>query len=229
MTETGDKDHRLDWTPNRRITPKAANRRVGLGRGLRVVFWALPLIVAGAVVYFLVSPGSSPTEPVISPSEGEAGVVRMVNPKLRGRDNEGEPFQVLAETLIRRPDQANNITELEFPSLLDGADEDGVGRLRARIDAERGVYDSDAEILDLYADVDLSTETGYAFRTSHARIFIAERRAEGEEPVEGEGPFGTVSADRWSYTDDGAVLHFEGNVRTVIETGPGDNEEDAGQ
>jgi len=48
--------------------------------------------------------------------------------------------------------------------------------------------------------------------------------------VEGTGPFGAVRADRWSFEQDGAILHFEGNVRTVFNDEDDDEAaEDPGQ
>ena len=56
-----------------------------------------------------------------------------------------------------------------------------------------------------------------AFTTSRARVDLTTKDAEGDQPVEARGPMGTVQAKRWRFEEDGRVLHFEGDVKTVLE------------
>ncbi len=221
MTQPGETKttgaRHLEWGPKRAATLAGAQRSARLARFVRIGFFIAIAAIALPVAWLTLRPAGGPAGPEPAPAEdGEAGVVRMTSPRFTGRDTEGRPFEVLARTAIRRPEGGANVTELEAPSFYDGLQDAAVNEGRARVQALRGVYDSDARVLELYASVDLETRTGYVFRTSMARIFVDERRAEGDERVEGEGPLGTLSADRWRYVQDGAVLHFEGNVRTVL-------------
>ncbi len=230
MTDQEAQRHYLDVQP-RRSTATAAHvrRSAWTGRIIRIGFFGGIVVLALALGWYLMQPDDAPLPPEPepdAPAETEAGVVRMTNPRFSGRDNQGRPFQVLADTAIRRPQDMANITELDSPDFYFNSEGDNPDE--GRVQSLEGIYDSDARVLDLITDVDMQTESGYAFRTSRARIYIDERRAEGNEPVEGEGPFGTVTAERWTYAEEGGVLHFEGNVRSVLNMGDG-AEEDAGQ
>jgi hypothetical protein len=38
----------------------------------------------------------------------------------------------------------------------------------------------------------------------------------GEQPIQGSGPTGTLSADRFEIRDSGEVLRFEGRVKVTL-------------
>jgi lipopolysaccharide export system protein LptC len=220
--------HYLRSEPRREVTMRGAQRRASLARVSRILFFVALIALIAPVAYFMLRP-EPPAGPEPEPGlAGEAGVQVMTGFNLEGQDADGRPFQVVADTLTRRSADDGNTVELASPCFLDNA--------RPGQEAETtvcslaGAYDSTTEILQLETDVDLTTDNGYAFRTSSARVHVVERRAEGDDPVEGTGPFGAVRADRWAFEQDGAILHFEGNVRTVFNGGDDDEAaEDAGQ
>lgn len=209
--------HYLDRGPRRALSLEAAHRRADVARVLRLAFFAgVGLIAMATAVYLLWPRGTVPAAELEAGGDTEAGAVRAEGLRLSGFDTEGRPFEILAETAIRRTEAQANITDLDALTFYDGV-QDGENPGQGRVQARTGVFDADSKILQLETDVDLRTESGYAFRTDNARIYIDERRAEGDNEVTGEGPAGTVRADRWSYEDNGQVLHFEGNVRTVFD------------
>ena len=86
-----------------------------------------------------------------------------------------------------------------------------------------GTYDRDAEKLLLDGGIEVET-SGYRFATPSARVNLAQGRVRGVQPIEGAGPAGTLSADRFEIQDAGDVLRFEGRVRvTVLPPGEGDD------
>jgi lipopolysaccharide export system protein LptC len=214
MTERGQ-DHYLGSQPRRTVTLKGAQRRAVMARYSRVLFFVALVAIGLPVAWFLLRPEPQAEEPELAPVEpGETGVRRITSPRFTGFDTSGRAFEVLAQTAIQRPQGDTDLVELELPCFYDN--QDTAAESRTSVCARGGMYDSGNRILDLNVDVNLETENGYTFSTSHARIFVDERRAEGDQPVRGSTASGTVSADRWSYQDDGAILHFEGNVRTVF-------------
>jgi hypothetical protein len=46
----------------------------------------------------------------------------------------------------------------------------------------------------------------------------------GEQPIQGFGPAGTLSADRFEIHDSGALLRFEGRVKVTLPPRPSRDE-----
>jgi lipopolysaccharide export system protein LptC len=82
-----------------------------------------------------------------------------------------------------------------------------------------GLYDRAAQKLDLNGNVELTTSDGYHFETDSTRINLQQGWAVGERPIQGSGPTGTLSADRFEIRDKGDVLRFEGRVQVTLPPG----------
>jgi lipopolysaccharide export system protein LptC len=205
------------WEPRRATTLAAARKRTRFVRGLRIALVGLAsvivLFMAGQIL--LRSLGGEAQQDV---TVGEDA--RMINPRFTGRDEAGVPYVVTADAAIRRRGTDARLTELESPQLdydLISANEQAEGVL-----ARTGLFDADARTLDLNADVQFRTQSGYAFLADHARIYLSEERVVGDSPVEGEGPLGTIRADAYEILDGGDRVVFTGNVRTLIRNDAGD-------
>lgn len=199
------------WEPRRATTLTAARKRTAFVRALRYGLVALAvLIVAGIVGQIVLRAfGGETVEPVVVGEDA-----RMINPRFTGRDEGGTPYIVTADAAVRRRGDEAHITELEGPRLdydliAAGAGTDGVL-------AQIGIFDSEARTLDLNADVRFTTRSGYEFLADHARIYLAEDRVQGNSPVEGDGPMGTIRSDSYEILDGGERVVFTGNVRTHI-------------
>ncbi|WP_421789853.1 LPS export ABC transporter periplasmic protein LptC [Hyphobacterium sp.] len=199
------------WEPRRATTLAAARKRTAFVRALRYGLVGLAgLIVAGLVVQILMRAfGGETLEPVTVSEDA-----RMINPRFTGRDESGAPYIVTADAAVRRRGGEAHITELESPQLdydLIAADQEAEGVL-----ARSGLFDSEARTLDLMANVQFTTRSGYEFLAEHARVFLSEDRVLGESAVEGDGPMGTIRADGYEILDGGDRVVFTGNVRTHI-------------
>ncbi|MHA6287700.1 LPS export ABC transporter periplasmic protein LptC [Maricaulis sp. CAU 1757] len=203
--------HHGRWEPRRALTLSAARRRTATVRGLRLAF----TIAAGAIVLLLAVQlwlGSRGAEQ--SQTEAVSADIRMTNPRFTGRDSSLVPYVVTADFAVRRQDGPDGITELQHPRVdydLLNATTDS-----SRVLAETGRYDAPNRILELNSDVNLSTRSGYSFASEHARIFLREERIEGDEPVRGTGPMGSIRADRYEINQGGDHISFDGSVRTVL-------------
>jgi lipopolysaccharide export system protein LptC len=78
------------------------------------------------------------------------------------------------------------------------------------------MYNRTADKLDLDGDIALTTSDGYRFETQSARIDLQSGRVVGEQSIQGSGPTGTLSADRFEIRDSGEVLRFEGRVKVTL-------------
>tara|TARA_R110002073_G_scaffold3282_9_gene22166 strand:- start:4917 stop:5612 length:696 start_codon:yes stop_codon:yes gene_type:complete len=212
-----------NWEPRRALTLSAARRRTAFVRVLRFAFIAgiFALLALLAVQLFL---GAS-SGPAI-PDEAVSTDVRMVNPRITGRDENLTPYALTADVAIRRRDNADGLTELERPRL--DYDFLNTGANASEVLAQTGTFDPTNRVLDLYSDVNLNTDNGYSFASQHARIYLREERVVGEMPVTGSGPVGTITAERYEIHEGGNRVIFEGNVHARIvqaRTAPSEGED----
>lgn len=199
------------WEPRRALTLNAARRRTAFVRLLRFVFIAAIFAILGLLGLQLFS-GAAPGPAV--PDETVSTDVRMVNPRITGRDENLTPYALTADVAVRRRDNPNGLTDLERPRL--DYDFLNTAANASQVLAQTGTFDPATRILDLYSDVNLSTDNGYSFASEHARIYLREERVVGEMPVSGAGPVGAISADRYEIREGGDLVIFEGNVHARI-------------
>lgn len=202
LTETQDDF----WAPKRRLTLAQARRRSDLVRFLRMLFTTAAAISAGVLIgslaYSVIS-HERPTE-----ADRTTNVVTMMNPRFTGRDANGVPYVITADTAQRNPVNAQ-LVELSNPALDDG--------LTGTVRAPRGVFDQESQQLELFEEVILTDNGGNRFVTTHARMFVEENRVVGLEPLVGSGPLGQIKADSYEITDGGARIIFKGNVWTELQ------------
>ena len=170
------------------------------------------LFVSGATISAGVLIGSLAAS-VISGTDhrvdfSSAQIVTMQNPRFTGRDADGKPYVITADTAQRNG--ANpSLIELVNPALDDG--------LNGTVFSPSGMFDQDAQILELFEEVVMTDAGGNRFVTSHARMFVQENRIVGLQPLDGEGPIGKIRADSYEIRDGGELVIFRGNVWTEIQ------------
>jgi len=141
----------------------------------------------------------------------EARQLRMVNPHYAGVDRLGRPFVVTAAVGRQVPDR-QDLMSLEAPraDMKMHADADVV------VTAATGIYQSQAQLLDLFGDVTLVHQDGTRFLTDTARVDVANNAAEGTDPVEGHGPSGDVKAQGFQILGNGETIIFTGKSDLLL-------------
>src|SRR5882672_1048900 len=81
-------------------------------------------------------------------------------------------------------------------------------------EARSGVFNDDADVLDLVGDVVMTNAAGYTFTADRTRLFLDENRVEGVTPLSGYGPLGEVKSDSYEVLDDGNRIVLKGHVST---------------
>ncbi len=71
-------------------------------------------------------------------------------------------------------------------------------------------------MLDLKGGVIMFHDMGYEFHTPRASIDMANRSARGDSPVQGQGPFGQISAAGFRLLENGERIIFTGKTRLVL-------------
>ena len=181
----------------------------------------LPLGATALVVIVVTWPYLSGREDGIPLSFSSMGLgltekVFMTNARYMGSDDKDQPYTLTAE-LMSEEDGVEDAIRLTKPQadimLNDGS--------WLALTADTGVLIRKSEQLTLEGGVNFFSDAGYEFRTQRAEINLASKRAHGDEPIEGQGPFGTLNADSFRLEDQGNTIFFEGNVRMVFYPGSG--------
>jgi len=203
---------RYDWSARARSTSMEAlrySRFVVLMR--RLLALGAFLIIAAVLAFFFVQ--RLPRQ--LQMSYGRLGHVEndlaMMKPRLTGADSKGNPYVITAEMAVqdaRNPKKAS-LKHLEADLALDRQN-----WVNAR--AKDGVVDLDTGKLELSGGIDVFSASGYELHSSSASADLKESVIHGHEPVTGQGPDGTLSADRFHADRDTNMLTLNGHVKMKL-------------
>ncbi len=132
------------------------------------------------------------------------------NAMYRGRDNQGRPFSLMAGEAVQRS-SAEGLVRMEDLvaqiMLSDGP---------ARLSAQGGTYDIDAETVAVDGPVRLTASDGYAMVADGVAVDLKARLMRGDDGVSGEVPAGTFSADTIRADLGARTLTLDGNARLTM-------------
>lgn len=137
--------------------------------------------------------------------------LRMVNPRYEGIDKRGEPFTITADSAVKTA-PTSDVIELEKPQ----ADITLKRGNWVTLKADYGAYREQDQQLDLIGSVDLFHDDGYEFRTLSARINLVTNYAEGDDPVQGQGPAGDIQSQGFRIYDKGERVVFLGKAHLLL-------------
>ena len=140
----------------------------------------------------------------------------MLNPRYQGVDVHNRPFTVTAHTAT----QLDNATVELNTITADTTTEHGKW---AALQADTGQLNTATKQLYLTKNADLFYEGGFEIRSQYAHIDIPRGTVTGNQPVEGQGPPGTITANAFEVQDRGNRIIFTGNVRVVLYPTPKPN------
>jgi lipopolysaccharide export system protein LptC len=188
-----------------------SSRVIGL---LRYLLPAIALCLIALVVLWpqLIGGAGGLIAPIFANAEIDgADVMLMHSPRYVGRTRDAEPYELTAASAYVDPKKPSLIHLEQLAAELTPA-----SKRDLRLVALTGLYNRAADKLDLDGDIALTTSDGYRFETQSARINLEAGRVVGRQPVEGWGPAGTLSADRFEIHDSGQLLRFEGRVKVTL-------------
>ncbi len=197
--------------PSRLITvSERYSRFVGLMKLM------LPLGATALVIIVVAWPYLGGREDAIPLSFASIGLglddkVFMTNARYIGSDDKDQPYTLTAELMIEEEGavDAIRLTKPQADIMLNN------GSWLA-LTADSGVLIRENEQLTLEGKVNFFSDAGYEFRTKRAEINLVSKRAYGEEPIEGQGPFGMLNADGFRLENQGKTMFFEGHVRVTF-------------
>ena len=192
-------------------SPAGYSGFVGLMRYLLPAMAAA--LLALVVAWPLIGDGGQGVHIPLATDAGIDGRLTMVNASYQGTDAKNRPFAVRGEEAFQ--------PETDSPVVhLNGVEADIFGdRAQSSVlalSANEGLYQRDAERLDLAGDVTVRSESGHEFFTTEAHIDLPAGLAKGDEPVSGKGPHGLLDAGNFALLDRGQVMTFGGRVRVTL-------------
>lgn len=149
----------------------------------------------------------------------DARNLRMLDPRYTGIDKDNRPY-VLTASSATQASGSDDIVSLAQPK---GDMTTNSGNW-VEVTAYTGTYQPQPQLLDLYGDVELYQDRGNEFHTDSARVDIANGTAKSDQPVNGQGPFGHVTAEGFTMLDRGAVIQFTGKTNLTLLPRPKDAE-----
>jgi lipopolysaccharide export system protein LptC len=227
--------HHVDWAVQARTTVRDAQRYT---RFVGIMKRALLVAVAGlllAVIAYALQPRDTKQYQMTFERMGYlANDLAMVKPRLTGADSDGSPFVVTAEKAVQ---DAHNVHRARLASVqADLTARDGAWY---DMSAPRGFLDSDAQKLWLNGNVALFSDSGYELHTDAAFVDLAQScdpktgkapvgkdgkarprcaktTVRGDHAVTGQGPLGTLRADRFHIEKLSRHVFLDGHVRMVL-------------
>ena len=190
------------WGPRRATSLKEARQRTALVHILRLLFTIGAVLSAGWLLGTVIE-STLREQGSGAPPTGLS--VTVLAPRFEGFDANDRPYSLTAETARRRRENVS-LVDLVNPRLEDAAS--------TVVQAREGVWNADAEVLDLVGDVVMTDAGGYTFTSQKTRMFVKDNRVEGQDPLNGVGPIGEVRADAYDVLDNGNRIVLKGNVWT---------------
>jgi lipopolysaccharide export system protein LptC len=137
----------------------------------------------------------------------------MVDPRYAGIDRLQRPFVVTAATARQVPDRTN-LMSLDGPRAQMRMHSGATLTLYSRT----GIYQSQAQLLDLFTDVNLIRQDGSHFLTQQAHLNLATNTGDGHDPVTGWGPSGDITAQGFRIVDRGDTIVFTGRSHLLLKS-----------
>lgn len=203
---------RFEIEPSRRRAKVSPNysRFVGMMKLL------LPLLGLGLVVTLLVWPNEFQKTTgfhlaYVSSDAGGGADLKMLRPRYLGTDARNRPFVVTADSATQDPVDQRLVTLARLQADMSMADGQWLTVL-----ADMGTYHQQKQFLYLEGAISLFSDQGYEFNAQSAEINLKLGQAVSSHPVNGQGPFGTIRANRLKIEEFGRKIMFFGNVKMRI-------------
>jgi len=207
------KAKRRDWTARPRGTMLDAERYT---RFVTLMKRALPigaLVLLAVVAIYTFQPRQQDRVAMTFERVGEvANDLAMIKPRLSGSDAKGNPFVVTADRAIQ---QGRNSRKASLVNVDADMTLDNNRWLNAT--AVNGLFDADAKTLILDGGISVFSDNGYELHTRSARFDLKKGFVHGEHTVTGQGPLGTVKADRFEVDKATQQIRLYGNVHTTLQ------------
>lgn len=191
-----------------RLSAAKSTRFVIVGRGF---LWTMIALVVILLVYLASDDKTTDGARIVFSQIKQMDDIQniMKNPYYHGLDKNNMPYTVIASQAIQQDADTVLLEKIQ-------ADMETKGGKWLALHADNGMYKNSSKLLTLTKNVDMFYEGGYEFRSERAVVDIGKGSASGDVPVTGQGPMGTLRADRFTVQNRGSLITFQGAVKVVI-------------
>lgn len=211
--ETGERPGTRADARRTRAHARARNHSAQVRRLRRLIPFAAGTAVLALAAVTLLNPfGSLVPGVTLGPVSLSGSKVKMESPRLSGFRKGSQGYEVTATAAlqdVRKP------TLIELQAMKGRLDTDDKGGL-AHLEASAGVFDTARESLELERDIRLWTDKGEEVRLKSASVDFKAGTVKSADPVTVAVPTGSIAADSLDVVDNGRVISFIGNVRTIF-------------
>ncbi len=185
-------------------------------RRVRMLKLLLPAAAVLAVVAFVAASwfSSMRIEGVSLESASiQDGKLVMANPSIDGFTANDQPYKMTARRALQEIGGATQRIDLEGIEARLPLDSDTMAHVRA----EAGVFDRDANTLDIESEILVETDKGMSARINTARLDLSSGSLETDQPVDIRMEGTQIRADSMTISNNGSVMVFDRKVRVEID------------
>lgn len=181
---------------------------VALGKN---ILWLLIAFIIGTIVWIASSDKGEQGSRLVFTNDQHTEAIEneMIKPHYQGLDERNNPYTVFADSAIQKDE---NTVILKSVS-ADMQQEDGTW---LALKSGSGELKMEEEKIRLSDTVNMFYEGGYEFESDYANVDIGKGTAYGDSPIQGQGPIGTLRADRFEVVNRGEIIRFNGSVRLKL-------------
>ncbi|MCZ6838247.1 MAG: LPS export ABC transporter periplasmic protein LptC [Alphaproteobacteria bacterium] len=198
------------------LSPRIQRGGFGRSRFVAAMKYILPGLAMLLLVVVIAWPefASDDNRFRIPEAVGPIGTSRpqVLNARVLGVDSKSRPFQITAETSALKNEGGREFYRLEQPK-ADIVLEDGTWVALTAVDGE---YEEETKYLYLVGNVNVFHDAGHEFSTPKARFNLNDRSASGDDPVEGQGPLGTLKSEGFRIFEGGERVLFTGKSQMLV-------------
>lgn len=135
---------------------------------------------------------------------------KALNPRINSTDSKGNPYKIEAKSATQ-VEGAKAILEKPCCEIV------GHKGQQIKLRSDQGFLDQKTQTFTYEGNVHLETSEGYIFETKKVEVDLKSQRVTGQDPVQGQGPAGHITAqDGFSVDKKSQELHFNGPTHLVI-------------
>jgi len=200
-----------EWAMRQRLRAVDALR---YSRFVNVMKGILPIaavVLLASVIAYSVMPRQKDKYVGVKQSGNLARDLTMTKSSFTGADDKGNPFKITFAELIQDPKSKKRAELKQIDADMQFENQSWVSA-----SAKHGWIDGDAGILKLDGGISIFTDNGYELHTNSAVAYIKENILTGDVPVNGHGPLGRFSADRFHVDRMQKQIKLSGHVHMTL-------------
>jgi lipopolysaccharide export system protein LptC len=201
-----------DWSARARTTAQEAQRYSRfVARMKRILALCAFLIIAAVLAFFFVQRMPRQLQMSYERLGRVENDLAMMKPRLSGSDSKGNPYVITADMAVQ---DAHDPKKASLKNMEADLALDRDNWLNAR--AKTGLVNMTTGQLELSGGIDVYTATGYELHSNSASANLKQSVIHGHETVTGQGPDGTLRADRFHADRATNILTLSGHVQMTL-------------